>query len=273
MRVVLQGHGSQSPVGPLGPGDPLASDGGLGLPLIVSLAVHAAIAAAILFTAFFRPSREPFMGERTTGAGVAVTAVKTIPIPQKSGQINHLANDTESTVPQEPLKVKQLRPPEPRAPEKAIELPTRNPIKPQPRPSNPVQYRPRQDYAKNQVFSQTPQALKSEQFGVQGGGGVGIGPSTPFGYQFGAYAQQIRDLVRAKWNQAGISASPTAIATVSIRIMRDGSVSVINTQTSGSYTLDTSARRAVLDASPLPPLPPGFPRSQADVDLLFQLRR
>jgi outer membrane biosynthesis protein TonB len=44
-------------------------------------------------------------------------------------------------------------------------------------------------------------------------------------------------------------------------------------ETSGNYALDTSARRAVLDANPLPPLPPGFPRNDANVDLLFSLRQ
>jgi protein TonB len=59
---------------------------------------------------------------------------------------------------------------------------------------------------------------------------------------------------------------------VTIRIGRDGSVQITDAQTSGFYQLDTSAKRAVLDANPLPPLPPGFPHSNADVELLFQLR-
>ncbi len=203
MRVVLPGHP-----------DPLESSDRLGRPLTVSLVFHAGIAAALLLTALRGRSREPFMGSPNTGAGVAVTAVKTIPIPQKDGRVNHLANATESVVPQAPLKLKEQRRPEPKVPDKAIELPTRNPPKvTPPRQSNPVQYRPHTDYAKNQVFTQTPQALKSDQFGVQGSGGVGIGPATPFGYQFGAYAQQIRDLITSKWNQAGVSASPAAIAT------------------------------------------------------------
>jgi TonB family protein len=44
-------------------------------------------------------------------------------------------------------------------------------------------------------------------------------------------------------------------------------------QPSGDYLLDTSAKRAVLDANPLPSLPPEFPRNEATVELFFQLRQ
>jgi protein TonB len=261
---------------PASPGhlDPFGQPERLGKPFTFSLVFHAALIGSLLVSAFFQSSSKPFMGDEHPGAGVQVTAVKTIPIPSKQGQINHLANDTESVVPQEkPLKLRDQRPVTPPVPKKAIELPDRTPPKTIPKPASPVQYRPNQIYARNQVFTKTPEALKSPQIGLQGGGGVGIGPNSPFGYQFGAYAGQIHDLIASKWNQAGVSASPTQQAIVSIRIMRDGTVTVASLQPSGSYTLDTSARRAVLDASPLPPLPPGFPRTEADVDLLFQLRR
>ncbi len=261
---------------PSAPGhlDPLGPPERLGKSFTLSIVVHAALAASLLLTAVFHADRKPFMGQQNVGAGVEVTAVKKIPIPSKQGQVNHLANDTESVVPQERvLKLREQRPVRPVEPEKAIELPAKTPPKTVPKPASPVLYRPNQVYKPNQVFTKTQEALKSPQIGLQGGGGVGIGPNSPFGFQFGAYAAQIHDLIASKWNQAGVSASPSQMAVISIRILHDGTVSVSNVQSSGSYTLDNSARRAILDANPLPPLPPGFPRSQADVDLLFQLRR
>jgi outer membrane biosynthesis protein TonB len=45
------------------------------------------------------------------------------------------------------------------------------------------------------------------------------------------------------------------------------------TQPSGDYLLDTSAKRAVLDANPLPPLPQGFERNEATVELWFQMNK
>lgn len=246
----------------------------LGAPFAFSILFHAAVAALLIGMAVLQVERKSeLMGDLNPGAGVAVTAVKTIPILQKQGEINRLANNTETVVPQAPLKLREQRPEQKPQPQRAIELPTEKPLKMQPKPLSPTPYRPRQDYQRNQVFSRTPPALVSPNIGLQGAGGVGLGPRSPFGYQFSAYAQQIRDLISSKWNQSGIAASPTAVATVSIHIARDGSVQITQVETSGNYSLDTSAKRAVLDADPLPPLPPGFPRNDANVDLLFRLRQ
>ena len=248
---------------------PLDEPEHLGRPFAFAVVFHIALVAALTLTAVIKRDRTPFMGEQNPGSGVSVTAVKTIPIQSRQGLKNPLANETESVIPQAPLKLKDQRPPEPKQPEKAVELPQRI-VKPEPKPT--VQFRPKQEYARNQVFSHTAPALVSPQIGLQGAGGVGIGPNSPFGYQFGAYAAQIRDLITQKWNKAGIQAPPTATSIITIRISRDGSVQITNAQSSGVYQLDTSAKRAILDANPLPPLPPGFPRSDADVELLFQLR-
>lgn len=254
--------------------DPLEEPERLRGAFALSIGVHAALAAALAATAFVQVKRTgELMGDLHPGAGVAVTAVKTIPIPQRQGEINRLAHPTESEVPQQPLKLREQRPQQVRQPEKAIELPTEKPLKLQPKPSNPVQYRPREEYERNQVFSRTPPALVSPQFGLQGGGGVGIGPRAPFGYRFSGYAEQIRDLIASKWNQSGIAAPPSVTAIVTIQIAQNGAVRILDVQTSGNYALDTSAKRAVLDANPLPPLPPGFPRGDAEVDLLFRLRQ
>jgi TonB family protein len=268
MQPSSPGHPDPGRFSPLDEPDRLAR------PFSISVAVHLGLAGLLLVGTVFKKQAIP-MGVDSPGMGVAVTAVKTIPIPRKEGQINHLANNTESVVPQEKvLKLSQQKPVKPLEPLKAIELPDKVPPKTVPKPASPVQYRPKQEYVKNQVFSRTPEALKSAQVGIQGGGGVGIGPSSPFGSQFGAYAQQIRDLIAQKWNQAGVNASPSARATITFQIRRDGSIANVQiADASGSYTLDNSARRAVFDANPLPPLPPGFNRPEADVELWFQIRR
>jgi periplasmic protein TonB len=247
---------------------PLDEPEHLGRPFAFAVLFHGALAAALTLSVVITRNRTPFLGEQNPGAGVAVTAVKTIPLQQRRGQTNPLANATESVAPQEPLKLKDQRQPEPKQPEKAVELPQRV-IKPQPKPA--VQYRPKQEYAPSQVYSHVAPALVSPQIALQGASGVGLGPNSPFGTQFGAYAEQIRDLISRKWNRAGIQAPPSATSVVTIRIGRDGSVQISDAQSSGFYALDTSAKRAVLDASPLPPLPPGFPRSTAEVEILFQL--
>jgi len=91
---------------------PLDEPEHLGRPFAFALLFHAALVAALTLTAVITRQRTPFLGEQAPGAGVAVTAVKTIPIQRKQGQINPLANETESVAPQQPLKLKDQRPPE-----------------------------------------------------------------------------------------------------------------------------------------------------------------
>jgi outer membrane biosynthesis protein TonB len=45
------------------------------------------------------------------------------------------------------------------------------------------------------------------------------------------------------------------------------------TQPSGSYLLDTSAKRAILDSNPLPALPREFDKNKVSVEVWFQLRQ
>jgi protein TonB len=68
--------------------------------------------------------------------------------------------------------------------------------------------------------------------------------------------------------------SPVAVITFIIN--HDGSVpqnSVKIAQSSGVMAVDLSAQRAVLDAAPFPPLPAGFSRNDAQIELRFELRR
>jgi outer membrane biosynthesis protein TonB len=44
-------------------------------------------------------------------------------------------------------------------------------------------------------------------------------------------------------------------------------------QRSGIPTLDYSVQRAIMEASPFPPIPPGFDRSSAKVEFWFELKR
>jgi protein TonB len=71
---------------------------------------------------------------------------------------------------------------------------------------------------------------------------------------------------------ASIRTAPQVI--VSFEIHRDGSISTPRVvQSSGIATLDFSARRAILDAGPFPPLPQAFERSSATFEIVFELKR
>lgn len=249
----------------------------MGVPFTESLLFHGAILALVVVAPMLLP-KPVTLGSPTHNSGaIGVEIVKKIPIPQREGPENRVANDTQSTVPQKPepkpvdKPVVKEKAPQP----DAIKIPTKvkdKPKKIERAASNP--FLPDIPYKKNQIFSDTPQAMKSPDFGIQGTNGIGVGPSNPFGDQYGWYAQQIFDRVGQKWNRSDVTSRPHARAIVRFTLMRDGTVQNLKLiQPSGSYTLDTSAQRAVLDAVPLPQFPRGFPYNSINVDLNFELQQ
>jgi periplasmic protein TonB len=244
----------------------------LGGPFVQSVLLHAAIAAALIVsTITFKHSHEVWGSANTSaGTAVAINSVKSIPLPSRAGKINPVANDTESQVPQAP-KVepkKQVKVPD----EDAIPLKSRL-AKKQPRPEAPQRYRP-EPPAPNQVFSREAPAAVSPMFEKPGSGGVGVGPNSAFGNQFGAYADLVVQRVTQKWQTTGLAGMQLPMAVITFDIMRDGSVRNPQiAQRSGNSTLDYSALRAVTDAGPFPPLPPNYSGSSTSVELRFQLQR
>jgi len=246
----------------------------LGGSFVQSVVLHAAVGGLlVLSTVSYQRSREVW-GSATTKAGdaVAVNAVKSIPLPARSGPINPVANDNESRVPQAPKTEpkKQAKAPE----EKAISLKSREALKRGMRDVPEEHYRP-QPPLPNQVFSRDAPAAVSPMFEKPGSGGVGVGPNTVFGNRFGAYADLVVQRVTEKWQTSGLLGLHTApLVIVTFDILRNGSIRNAQVaQRSGNSTLDYSALRAVLDAAPFPPLPPGYDRNEANVELHFQLQR
>lgn len=244
-----------------------------------SVGLHASVVVALLAYTAAEASRRPIMGDINGGGmgAVAVTAVHTIPLPSRNAPPNPVANPTISAVPTPPPKAKpqpKVKPPNP----KAIALPDKMPqVKiAQPDRSAPNKFRDQQQERPNQVYSSVGQALSSPMFQIQGAGGMGIGNKNPFGQQFGYYAKLIIDQVGRHWNTASLGMQTAPVAIVTFTINRDGSVpqnSVKIAQSSGVLAVDLSAQRAVMDAAPFPPLPAGFPRSDAQIELRFELRR
>ncbi len=249
-------------------------------PFWSSLALHVSVAAFVLvYGNISLSSRSILMGDPHGGGfgSVTVNPTPTIPLPQKTGPTNPVANDTQSQVPTPPPKAKSQ--PKQKAPEPdSVPLKSRNARK---RPSEklwpePDKWRLAQKDATNQLYSSAGQSLSNPMYNLPGGGGVGIGNNSPFGDRFGGYATILRDKIARAWNTADVGGRTSMPVVVMFTIQRDGSVppqTVKVTQSSGNGALDFSATRAVLDARPFGPLPPGFPRNQADVELRFELRR
>jgi periplasmic protein TonB len=160
---------------------------------------------------------------------------------------------------------------------KAIPLPSRDAKKltrPSEAASQPDKWRAKQQDQPNQLYSNVGTRANTPDFGIKGGGNIGIGTSSPFGTMFGAYADLLRNRVAEKWNTSDIRSSANPVVGVTFTLHRDGSATAIHiTQKSGNSSLDISAQRAVMDASPFPAMPAGFPKNEADIEFLFQLKR
>jgi protein TonB len=130
-------------------------------------------------------------------------------------------------------------------------------------------FRDQQKYNDSQLYSTPGQRASNPMYQVQGGGGVGIGDNSPFGEEFGTYANIIRDNIARAWKPMKAGGTPSVVVTFTIQ--RNGSIANVKIATSsGNQGLDFSAQRAVLDAQ-LPPLPDKFPRNQAEVQMKFEL--
>jgi protein TonB len=239
-----------------------------------SLITHGVVLGLLTASGLFN-AKDNFGSPHASSGSVGVTMVRTLPIPRREGPVNPLANDTKSVVPQAPAPVK-LQKQVKAEPEHAIEIPDKavKPKKLSPKQQMEALFRPPDPYKTNQVFSHTPQAANSPLYGLKGAGGIDIGPASVLGTQFGAYAELLRDRVAQHWNTASVHSLPAQKCAVSFTLARNGTVTNVQvSQPSGDYLLDTSAKRAVIDANPLPPLPAEFPRNDATVELWFQLKQ
>lgn len=246
-------------------------------PFTGSIALHAAIFLGAAAYSWLEGRPRDSFGDPNALGGVStvITPVSKIPLPPKSGMVNPVANDTQSQAPAPPKPEKKALQDD----RKAIELATKKKLeeaKKKNRPAtksypDPLSQRP------NQVYSETGRQAVTPMYDVNSSGnGVGIGQGNPFGNRFGYYANIIRERVAQAWkpNQQDPRArmAPPVILTFSIyRDGRAGDVKVI--QSSGNPTLDYSAQRAILEASPFPALPQGFERNSASIEFQFQLKR
>jgi len=212
---------------------------------------------------------------RGGGAG-GITPVRQIPLPARGGPVNPLASDTESEVPEPPpakRQAKRVVEPDPTA----IAIKGRSAAKQPPRRESlsaksrlPISESP------NQMYSDAGRALSSPMVGQTGSGGVGMGPGGVFGTRFGAYRDLLEQAVARRWRTGDVDprlqTAPPVIVTFVIR--RDGSTADVRLeQSSGNKALDYSAMRAVYEASPFPPLPQAYERSDARIEFWFQLKR
>ena len=248
--------------------------------LIYSLILHAAVAASMIVSIVFH-----FQGNRWGDIGggaegqvnVKLVGSVGLPMPKPPDVTESKTFDpTDSLYKTQP----QPKPPEPPKPEvkipefkhekppKQIEHRSKTFDNPTPVPDNAVA----QNGGKMNVPTGTAPVPGAAAPGVniqgQGGG--------DFAARYGWYIDAVRRKISANWLQStidpAIRASRTAKCTMTFVIARDGTVKDIRVgQTSGNYSMDTSAQRALLSSSPMPALPNDYSGSYVNVTFDFDL--
>jgi protein TonB len=249
-------------------------------PFLFSAGFHGAVFASLVIWALLPISQVVQWGDPNSlgGGATTITPVSKIPIPARSGRINPVANDTESRVPAPPPEAKPQARDTAEDEAEAIPIEAKKPARTAPQRRTRAVPSRASVPKENQLYSSSGAAATTPMFGSTsaGGGGVGVGAGNPFGNRFGAYVALLRQKVAQAWNTGQIDprmqSAPTVIVTFDIR--RNGTADNVRfLQRSGNSTLDFSCQRAVMDASPFPPLPAAFERDTARIEFWFQLKR
>jgi TonB family protein len=247
-------------------------------PFFGAIAFHVGVVSLLVgYSWWINRGRVQFGSPDAMGGSVGIQAVDTLPFPERHGEKNPLANDTKANVPTPPKAVPKAEPKEEpdavplksrKSPKKESELIARN-QRFRPEPERP-----------NQVYSGAGQAVSSPMYGgMPGVGGVGIGPNSVFGTQFGAYANALVQQVSRRWaiETAQLPPMVRSAGRVMVRfeIQRDGTIRGLPAilQSSGNPEVDRTAQRSIINAAPFARLPLQFQRDSATVELVFELQR
>jgi protein TonB len=95
-------------------------------------------------------------------------------------------------------------------------------------------------------------------------------------FRFAYYLAAVRNKIGSRWvPPAGVDARGRPIKTiVYFRVHRDGQISEASVESSSGYAFfDQTAMRALLSATPLPPLPAGFPDNYLGVHFGFEFEQ
>ena len=282
-------------------------------PLLFSALAHLCLATAALATALIRSETMIWGEAGGGGAAtLKLVSAASVPLPPASIPTeNRVATENKGLHYTEPAKpAPKQAPKNPPPDEKAIALPARNakltpapkkpaeaktPAEEAPRTQreiastgdNPSLLQPTRRYKQAQEPVTTNEVPYGEggpatgpfgMFQAEGGsGGVRVtGDTGDFVSRYSAYVTAIRNRISSNWMKATVDPSVRVAPRVYVtfQILRDGRV--VNSQvtaSSGVFSLDNSALRAVLDSSPMPPLPPDYPNSSVAVEFWFDFRR
>jgi periplasmic protein TonB len=253
--------------------DRMQTPGGLSPMLTISVTVHLALAAALIFASggLLKRAADPSRTVMTISLGGGSD------LPQNGGltPIGGAPVQTQRP-PDEPVRREAIRPPAAKTPEMTMPLPNAKVVKPTPGP--PVKQAP--DEARGRTPPRGAQTsagstvadtgVRGQGFGLSTGGGTGSGSSLEITGDFCCpdYLATMITRIRSAWdhNQGAIG-----ISLIRFTINRDGSITDATIfKGSGTVTLDTAALRAVVATRTLPPLPDAYQNPTLTMRLSFQ---
>ena len=104
--------------------------------------------------------------------------------------------------------------------------------------------------------------------------GVGATSLDASDFPYAWYLRQVLQKVEGEWQRQNQRNQPVQRPRLLVEIQRDGSIRMPKIEeSSGNALYDQAALRAVLDASPFPPLPRDWPRPSLRVQFRFDLER
>ena len=227
-------------------------ESGAAVAIFLSVLLHLSLAATAAWSVWHGSSSEPktVMNIRFARPQAAPELAPAGPAPQPVPVAAPAPKPVEKP---KPIEKKKTAPPSPfgKSTRKAAELPA--PV-PRQQPGNPATQQP---VASTTTAAEVPL------------GGSGVTGLEGGDFPYPLYIEQMKRLIGAHWTRP--SASDQTTATIYFVINRDGTIRDTRQEiASGSGLYDRAALRAVLEASPLPPLPFGYNGTFLGVHLKFR---
>jgi protein TonB len=250
-------------------------------PLSVSAVLHAGLLVLLFFPGLYSGRRGDWGGP---GGAISVGIVGSVPgIPMPRPEIetpNRVVDESKGLYKTPPPEIKAPPPPDAvpitkfkllKPPQKYVTRPSKVLENPTPPPPNAVPY----GGGGTPTVPYTSFAMGTGNATQAGLGFNGVGGGD-FGSRFSWYVEAVQRRISSNWLQStidqGVSVAPRAVVTFDI--LRDGTITNIQiTRSSGNYSVDNSALRAIRDSSPLNALPGGYSGTRVGVEFWFDFHR
>jgi protein TonB len=227
-----------------------------GVGVLLAVLLHLSIAASFLAAALGRPAR--YVPTRAV-------AVRLLP----AGTLRGGAEVSVPETPREKPKIVKVEESPPPPSEKAKLLPAKEEKKKRSAPA-PAATRPKRNEEPAPPAAEA-NSREGEGGPVGAGGNEGLGGARfdQPGFDYPYYVRQMVGTIFTNWWKPTRDV-PTYAVVVHFRIARDGTISEAEVvRSSGLSFFDRAALRAILDSSPLPPLPSEFVGSDVGVSVSF----